>query len=220
LIAAPAIEPPDSVVENYLTATRQQEKSLEGASMDVEIEASLPKLKKHGRFHALRRILPLGVLKYEKPRYEGDNIVYKEVIARYLTAEVEAQKAQSPADAVTPDNYKFKFKGLVQLDGRDAYLYQVTPRQKREHLFKGELWIDTHTYLRLQESGYLVRNPSVLFKKVVFLRKYEIRDGISVPLQQQSVAELRLVGKAELNIDFSNLSLDPKRAATGEDAGQ
>ena len=220
LVASTAADAPDSIVDNYVTATRHQEKSLEGSSMDVEIDASLPKLKKQGRFHALRRILPRGVLKYETPEYEGDNIVYKEVIARYLTAEVEAQKNQSPADAVTPQNYKFKYKGQVQLDSRKAYLYEVTPRQKREHLFKGEIWIDAASYLKVQESGYLVKNPSILFKKVAFLRRYEIRDGISVPRQQQSVAELRLVGKAELNIDFTNVSLDPKHAATAEDAGQ
>jgi hypothetical protein len=216
-IAETPAAPPDPIVENYCNATRQQSGSLEGASMDVDIDASLPKLQKHGRFHALRRILPLGLIRYETARFEGDNIVNKEVINRYLTAEVEAQKNPSPADAVTPQNYKFKPKGMVQLDGRDVYLYQVTPRQKREHLFKGEIWIDARTYLKVQESGYLVKNPSIWLKKVAFIRKYEIRDGISVPRQTQSVADTRLVGKAEMTIEFSNVSLDPaKRAA--EDA--
>ena len=27
------------------------------------------------------------------------------------------------------------------------------------------------------ESGYLVKNPSILIKKVAFIRKYEIHDG-------------------------------------------
>ena len=80
--------------------------------MDVEIDASLPKLKKHGRLHALRRISPLGLIRYEKAQFEGDGIVNKEIISRYLTAEVEAQKQQSPALAVTPQNYKFKYKGV------------------------------------------------------------------------------------------------------------
>jgi hypothetical protein len=45
-----------------------------------------------------------------------------------------------------------------------------------------------------------------------------IRDGVSVPKQTQSVADTRLVGKAEMTIDFTNVSLDPKRTAVGEDA--
>jgi hypothetical protein len=212
----PGADDPDPVLDHYTSASRQAEHSLEGASMDVEIDASLPKLKKHGKLHAFRRILPLGLIKYEKARFEGDNVVNKEVITRYLTAEVEAQKDPSPVYAVTPANYKFKSKGTVSLDGRDAYLYQVTPKQKRDRLFKGEIWIDAKTFLKVQESGYLVKNPSIWLKRVAFIRKYEIRDGISVPKQTQSVADTRLVGKAEMTIEFTNVSFN--RTAVGEDA--
>jgi hypothetical protein len=176
--------------------------------MDVEIDASLPKLKKHGRLHALRRISPLGLIRYERAQFEGDRIVIKEVISRYLTEEVQAQKEQSADIAVTPRNYKFKSKGMSQADGRDLYVFEVTPRQKREKLFKGEIWIDARTFLKVRESGYLVKNPSIFLKKVAFIRKYDIRDGISVPRQVQSVADVRIVGKAELTIDFSNFSID------------
>jgi hypothetical protein len=216
--AQPVVETPDPIVENYCMVTRQQEQLLAGSSMDVDIDASIPKLKKHGRLHALRRISPIGLIKYERARFEGDNVVNKEVITRYLTAEVEANKNHSPSEAVTPDNYKFRYKGLVYLDGRDVYLYQVTPKQKREHLFKGEVWIDARTYLKVQESGYLVKNPSIWLKKVAFIRKYEIRGGVSVPRQTQSVADTRLVGKAEMTIEFTNVSLDSAKRVGPEDA--
>jgi hypothetical protein len=220
VVAATPADPSESIVANYCSAAAAQEKSLEGASMEVEMDASLPKLQKHGKLHALRRILPLGLIKYESPRFEGDNIVNKEIITRYLTAEVEAQKQQSPTTAVTPLNYKFKYKGLRQSEGREVHVFEVTPRQKREDLYKGELWIDASTYLKVQESGYLVKNPSIFLKKVAFIRKYEIRDGISVPLKILSVADVRFVGKAELTIDFTNFSIDPSKRAIAESAGQ
>ena len=53
LWGAPAPMAPEVIVENYWSAARNQEHSLDGASMEVEIEASLPKLKKQGRLHAL-----------------------------------------------------------------------------------------------------------------------------------------------------------------------
>ena len=219
--AAPSSAPVDVIVENYCAASEGQSQMVRGASMDVEIDASLPKLKKHGRLHALRRISPLGLIKYEKAQFEGDGLVNKEIIARYLTAEVEAQKLQSPAVAVTPQNYKFKYKGMKSDAGQNVHVFAVNPRQKREGLFKGEVWIDARTYLKVQESGYLVKNPSIFLKKVAFVRKYEIRDGISVPLQVQSVADVRFVGKAELTIDFSNFSIDAlKRMSSGEVDGQ
>ena len=93
------------------------------------------------------------------------------------------------------------------------HVFEVTPRKKRQGLFKGDLWIDAETFLRVQESGYLVKNPSIFLKKIAFVRKYEIHDGISVPRQVQSVVDTRLVGKAELTIDFSNFALDASKGA-------
>src|ERR1700730_8849050 len=117
---------PDTIVDNYLAASLGQQRSLKGASMDVEFEASLPKLKKHGRLRALRRISPLGLIKYEMLRFDGDSTVNNQVITRYLSAEAEAQKEKpSPELAVTPRNYKFKYAGMGQLDGRPVHVFQV-----------------------------------------------------------------------------------------------
>jgi hypothetical protein len=220
-VAEPLSVPVDTIVENYCTVSEAQAQAARGASMDVEIDASLPKLKKHGKLHALRRISPLGLIRYEKAQFEGDGVVNKEIISRYLTAEVEMQKQQSPALAVTPQNYKFKYKGLNRSTGREVYVFEVNPKQKRDGLFKGEVWIDARTFLKVQESGYLVKNPSIFLKKVAFIRKYDIRDGISVPRQVQSVADVRFVGKAELTIDFSNFAIDVlKNGAAAELDGQ
>jgi len=76
-------------VANYVMAARTQGAVHKGASMDIEIEASLPALKKQGRFHALRRISPLGLITYERRLFEGDNTVRNQVILRYLNAEAE-----------------------------------------------------------------------------------------------------------------------------------
>ncbi len=212
---------PEVIVENYCNAMVNQDHSVPNASMDVEIDAALPKLKKYGKLHALRHISGLGRITYERLFFEGDGTVKNQVIARYLTAEVEAQKNQAPSLAVTPANYKFKYKGQSELQGRTAYVFQVSPKKKQLGLFKGEVWIDTATYLRVLETGYLVKNPSIFLKRVAFVRRYEIRDGISVPLQVQSVVDTRLVGKAELTIDFSNYSVDaPERAGSAFTDGQ
>ena len=215
LSAAPAIVTPEAVVENYTLASHEQARVMQGASMEVEIEASLPKLKKHGRLHALRHISRLGRITYDALRFEGDNTIKTNVIARYLAAETQSQSSEPDALAVTPANYKFKYKGLVQNGGASVQVFEVTPKHKRVGLFKGEIWIDADTYLRVRESGRLVKNPSIFLKKIEFVRQYEIRDGLSVPLQIHTVAETRLVGPAELTVNFRNVSLaeGPQRAS-------
>ena len=207
---------PNVIVEQYCAATASQEQAAKGASMEVDIAASLPKLKKEGKLHALRRISTLGRITYEALKFEGDGTIKSHVIARYLSAEIEAQKDESPSLAVTPANYKFKYKGHNQLDGREIHVFEVTPREKRVGLFRGEVWIDASTYLRVQESGTLVKKPSIFLKKLAFIRRYDIRNGIAVLRQVRSVADVRLFGKAELTIDFTNFSIDSKRAVAGD----
>ena len=71
----PVVLAPDLIVENYLAATRGQERMMQAASMEVEIAAAIPKLNKQGKLHALRRITALGRITYEMLRFEGDGTV-------------------------------------------------------------------------------------------------------------------------------------------------
>jgi len=204
----------DAIVKDYCAATQRQAQVMQNATMEVEIEGSIPKLKKQGRLHALRHITFLGRITYDALGFQGDDTIKRNVIAKYLQAEEQTQ--QDPSVAVTPDNYKFKYKGRDQLDGRDAHVFEVSPKKKRQGLYRGQLWVDAQTSLRVQESGYLVKNPSFVLRKVQFVRKYEIRDGLSVPRQMQTVADTWLVGKTELTVDYTNFYVEPTHAAAGD----
>src|SRR5260370_12061931 len=104
-------------------------------------------------------------------------MVKTEVIARYLTAEVQAaQDGANNEMAITPENYKFKYKGLEDLDGRQVYVLHVTPRHKKVGLFKGELWLDAATYMPVRETGTMVKSPSVMLKKMQFVRTYQLHN--------------------------------------------
>lgn len=174
--------------------------------MQVEIDAQIPRLKKTGRMLAWRFISRLGQITYRILRFEGDNTVKKDVIARYLAAEEKA-KAELSTDelAITPRNYRFRYKGTTPYGDRTAYVFQVTPKQKRLGLFRGELWIDTETYLPLREWGEMVKNPSVFLKNVYFVRDYYIQDGMAVPRRLLSDISTRLVGKVQMTIWFDHV---------------
>jgi hypothetical protein len=214
LAATPPSPAPESVVDTYTAISREQAERLRGASMEVEIEANLPQLQKHGRLQALRRISQLGRITYEAIRFEGDKTVKSNIIARYLAAEAEAQSGDESLLAVTPANYKFKYKGHSGQDENQIYIFQLTPRQKRVGLFKGELWIDAATCLPVRESGRLVKSPSIFLKRVEFVREYYIRGGVAVPLQIASTVETRLVGRAEVTVHFRNVELASDSSVT------
>ena len=212
---ASSSDEPDAIVENYCAATQTQARMMRAATMDIDIDASLPSLKQHGKLHALKRITSLGRITFEALKFDGDGTVKKNVIARYLQG--QADNAQSADLAVTPANYKFSYKGRSVFEGRPVHIFQVTPRKKLAGLFKGEIRIDAATYLPVQESGYLVKSPSIWLKRVEFVRTYEIRNGLSLPLQEQDVAEVRLAGKVEMTVDYSNYSAEADGDASGDD---
>lgn len=216
-IADETISEPSVIIDEYVAASLKQQGKLEGASMEVEIEAEVPKLHRSGRLRALRRISALGRITYDALRFEGDGRIKNDVIARYLTAEAEAIKSGPTDMAVTPANYKFKFKGLVEKQGRKVYAFHVSPRKKKVGLFDGELWLDPETHLAVREAGRMVKSPSVFVKRIDFVREYEIQGGIAIPRRIESLVETRLVGKAKLSVAFSAFSL-PEQArvvATG-----
>ncbi len=199
---------PLTVVDTYATVSSAQSERMRGATMQVDIEASLPKLKKQGRLHALRRVSRLGRITYEALHFEGDNTIKKDVIARYLAADIQAAQADGESLlAVTPANYKFKYKGIICAEGRHVYVFHLTPRKKRVGMFKGELWLDAATCLPVRESGRWVRNPSIFVRRIDFVREYDIEDGLAIPRQIESTVETRLVGKAELTIRFHDFAL-------------
>jgi hypothetical protein len=204
---------PSAIIDEYVAASIAQQSKLTGASMEVEIAAEVPKLHKSGRLRGLRRISALGRITYDALRFEGDRSIKNDVIARYLTAEAEALKS-GPADlGVTPANYKFKYKGLVEKEGRKVYAFHVSPRKKKVGLFVGELWLDPETHLAIRESGRMVKSPSVFVKKIEFVREYEILGGIAIPRRIETSVDTRLVGKAILTVAFTSFSLGEQARA-------
>ncbi len=193
------------VLEKYVESRRAQETALRDVSMDVEIEANLPRLNKQGRLRALRYISRVGAITYQVLNFIGDNLIKRDVIARYMSAEVKAAESLKPKEvSITPENYKFKYRGVHGSGDWRLMLYEVEPRKKRVGLFEGWLWVETTTGLPVRESGRFVKNPSIFLRKVEFMRDYHIRDGIAYPVQIESTIDTRLVGLTHLTIKFSN----------------
>jgi len=220
-VALPAWSEPDSrsemaedVVSRYQEAVRRQQAAMTDVSMEVTMEASIPKLKKHGRLNALRRISTLGKITYKVLGFSGDDTVKKEVMARYMTAEVEAAQNQRDSIGITSENYNFKYKGRHNRVQREVHVFELKPKKKRLGLFKGELWVDAATFLPVHEQGELVKNPSVFIKKMEFVRDYDIQDGVAWLARLDSKTDTRIVGRAELHISYSNYH---KQAAAEQD---
>lgn len=207
--------PEEEMVNRYLEASHEQQDTLRGATMEVDIDASVPKLQKHGKLQALKSISKLGKITYHLMGFSGDNSVKTEVIARYLKAEIDASDL-GPNLSIAPKNYKFKYKGVEDWNGRQVYVLRVNPRHKKVGLFKGELWLDAATYMPVHESGSFVKSPSIFLKKMEFVRDYLFQNGVSMPLHMASKVETRFFGPVELNVDYAGFAKDQAETVSAD----
>lgn len=207
-----AAPPPDAqqqfgqqVLARYFVALNEQAPRTRGVEMDFNFIAKIPKLKKEGVMLGRRIVSSLGAINFVIKSFTGDNSVKTHVIARFLANEKEV--SEKPLDAgINPKNYKFKYKRSEAYNGRHTHIYELNPRKKSVGLFKGELWIDDETALPVREAGMFVKNPSVFLKRINFTRTYEMYNGTALPAHLESTVETRIVGKAEIDIRYSNFS--------------
>jgi hypothetical protein len=166
----------------------------------IEIDASLPKLKKTGRLRAIRRLLPVGQPDYKVLESAGDPTVKHQVIVRYISADEKTTELAASSVALTPANYKIRYAGSVWLGNRLTYAFRMAPRKKREGLINGVLWLDSETGIAVRESGYLAKSPSVFVKRINLTRENELHDGAVAARITYVSVETRLIGRAQLTI--------------------
>ncbi len=196
----------ENILGRYVQASGT--KVARGLTMAAMFAGSLPKMGKSATVSARRLITREGSINYEITGRNGDATVWKELILRYINGEMENAGKDHSKVAVTPENYKFKYKGERERDGRTVHVFEVNPRKKRQGLFKGEVWIDAETALTVYETGRFVKSPSVFLKKVQFSREYAILDGAAIPKTMQTSIETRFWGPAQLDIQFSDFRWD------------
>lgn len=204
--------PAEEVLRRYLAATGSQRMALRDVSMQVDIQANIPALNKSGRLTALRRISKVGKVTYEVLSFMGDNMIKRDVIARYMTAEVKSSSnGDADAIAINTDNYRFRYRGMYGEGDWRLHLFELKPKRKRAGLFEGWLWVEDRTGLPVRESGRFVTTPSVFLKRIEFVRDYELRDGMALPASIESSIVTRVVGLARINIRFHDIQFNGAR---------
>jgi len=215
-LRAHATEEAEAALERYAAGSEWAPWAIES----VEIHASLPRLEKTGWLRAIRRLAPIGKSRYEVLQLAGDRTVKEQVIVRYLKAEERASELPARTVAITPANYKFAYKRIVDDGERFAYAFQITPRRKRDGLIRGELWLDRQTGLPILQSGHLVKSPSVFIKRIAVTRANALCDGIVESRLTHITVETRLIGRAELVIEERPLrSVGAVQFASGDGEG-
>lgn len=195
--------PPSPDVVKLLQGYDLQAKSLRNAEVKVTFEGSIPDLQNQGTMEALRTAHD-GKIEYQQLSFKGDDRVRKSVFFEFMKQEV-SPAADRPDASISTRNYQFVNKGMQQREDRDVVVFEVTPRQKRVGLFKGEIWADPETGFAVREEGTFVKSPSIFFRKMSFKRVFELLNGAPRLKTLESKIETRIVGPVNLTINFGDV---------------
>jgi outer membrane lipoprotein-sorting protein len=148
---------------------------------------------------------------------EGSRSIRKHVFYKMLKEETEAsRRGTRNSTRITPANYEFRLTGNDIVDGRPAYMLQVTPKEENKYLIDGRIWVDATDYSIVRIEGRPARNPSFWTRSVHFVHTYQKVGPFWFAASTHSVSQIRIFGDAELTIENSGYTLNTPGNRTPE----
>ena len=129
--------------EDLSTSAEKQLTGVPSYAAATTITAELPQMNQRGAFELLRQFSAPHELHFKPVHFSGDSFVKSNLIVRLLQQDVEhAQKDDAASTAITAAHYKFIYRGNAQVNGADAYIFEVKPRAKAAGLFSLDaIWL-------------------------------------------------------------------------------
>ena len=151
---------------------------------------------------------PDGTKHFEVVSEEGWKAAHKHVLRKMLESESETSHPEARAKTrINPDNYDFKIAGTEVIDGRTAYVLEVSPKRKEKYLFRGRIWVDAEDYALARAEGQPAKNPSFWTTNVHFVHQYEKIGPYWLAASNVSKTEVRVFGTTDLKIDYYDYSI-------------
>ena len=135
----------------------------------------------------------------------GSKLLIKHVLLKLLESEEEAQEERNrKALELSPANYEFKLETTEHTPAGDFYVLEVKPRKKTKYVYSGKIWVDARDFGVARMEGTPATNPSFWVSHVEIQYQWSKVDGFWLPMHNYSVTNVRLGGRAVLNINYSD----------------
>jgi len=210
LSTAQALQPSEAL-DRYLARGDDEQPKCSDSLFAVQIDASLPALKKHGSMTGFKRIVHPGHVVYRDVRFTGDDLVKTHVITRFLSRDTSTPNSREIG--VTRLNYVFEFEKASDYNGLGAYVFLLKPRRKRAGLFGGELWLNAETAAPLRLWGDLVKSPSIFVRSFRFVQDYQTAGPCTEPLRLLLTLRTRIAGTVEMTVLLHQVPEEPDTAS-------
>lgn len=150
----------------------------------------------------------------------GSKLLIKQVLLKLLQSEQEAQEERNrKALEISPANYDFKLESTEHTGSGDFYVLEVKPKKKSKYVYNGRIWVDGRDFAVARMEGTPATNPSFWVSHVEIQFQWSKINGFWLPVRNYSVTNVRVGGKAVLNITYSDYQVTGGEAA-GAKAGE
>ena len=141
------------------------------------------------------------------------------IVRQMLEHETEIGKNNASTD-LSLANYDFHYLREEELDGQRCYVLEILPRRKDKTLLRGEIWVDSVTYLLHRTEGEPARSPSWWLKDARVVLAYSDVGGMWLQTSSESTAEVRFLGRhtmlsRDVEYNMSTLAASTGLAAIG-----
>jgi len=138
----------------------------------------------------------------------GSKLLIREVLMKLLQSEREAQEERNrKALEISPANYDFNLESTQHTPDGDFYVLAVKPKSKNKYVYKGKIWIDARDFAITRMEGSPASNPSFWVKNVEVQYQWSKIGGFWLPVRTDTVTNVRMGGRATLNITYSDYQI-------------
>jgi hypothetical protein len=132
------------------------------------------------------------------------------IVREMLDHETDVAKNLNSTE-LSPDNYDFRLVREEDAGGYRCYVVQLLPRRTETNLLRGNVWLDTTTYLPRRTEGVPAKNPSWWLRDVRIELEYGDVGGMWLQTSSESSANVRLFGlvtmvSRDVEYDMSQLA--------------
>ena len=133
----------------------------------------------------------------------GSTIFCHQILRKLMEGEQEgALEANRLRSMLSPANYHLKLAGEAQVDGVDAWVLEVSPRDESRFNYKGRVWVSKGDFAVMRIVGSPAKNPNLLMGNSSFDYRYARNGEFWLPERNDTVSHLRIGGEIKLSVDY------------------
>jgi hypothetical protein len=145
----------------------------------------------------------------------GSKLLIRQVLLKLLQSERDAQEERNRKELeISPANYWFSLDSTQHIPAGDFYVLDAKPRSKNKYVYRGKIWVDAQDFAVARMEGSPATNPSFWVSNVEIQYQWARIDGFWLPIHNYSVTQVRLGGRAVLDVEYSDYQVTSESRTT------